>query len=320
VRRETLLHTTCAVAGIAAFVGFFVKSGEIECEGYNADTQAEFHSNAFSHLDASDDFDDTDPDSLAGRQFAEARNKYDTLVQRMLQVWIAFLVLCVLLWFYLRYTFARLTKRWLVTLSEAEEQWDRDLWAPDQQGERKTKRRFLELTKETYDELFRPLEPFVAVFIVFGVPAFVMATDYCNEHSQVSTVFVGFVPTINVGKCDVVCELILSFRSLATVAVYFYSREHRNEVYHVRTLWRRLRARVTGWFQSSDQRYSSGVRFRGLMLEEVKMIPRKDEDEDDIHACDVDGDGDGSTTGATVPYKLMDDDEGGDGHYSSSQL
>jgi hypothetical protein len=252
---------------------------------------------------------------LAGQRFTTARNKYDTLVQRMLQVWTAFLVLCILLWFFLRYTFARLTKRWLVTLSEAEEQWDRDLCASDLQGVRKTKRRFLELTKEIYDELFRPLEPFVAVFIVFGVPACVMATEYCNDHSQASTDETnGF---INVGKCDVVCELILSFRSLATVAVYFYSREHRNEVYHVRTLWRRLRARVAGWFQSSDQRYSTGVRFRGLMLEEVKMIPRRDEDEDDIHACDVNGDG--STTGATVPYKLMDDEEGGDGHSSSTQ-
>jgi len=294
VRSETLLHITCAVAGMAAFVGFFVKSGEIKNDGYNADTQAEFQSDAYSHIGASDDHDDDDPSSSAGQVFMNARNKYDTLVQRMLQVWIAFLVLCILLWFYLRYTFAQLTKKWLLALSEAEEQWDRDLCASDLQGVRKTKRRFLELTKKIYDELFRPLEPFVAVFIVFGIPACVMATEYCNDHSQVNTQdVVGRI--ITVGKCDVMCELILSLRSLATVAVYFYSREHRNEVYHVRTLWRRLRARVTGWFQSGDRRNSTGVRFRSLMLEEVKMISRRDEDEDesDIHAGDVDGDGSG---------------------------
>jgi hypothetical protein len=318
VRRETLLHTTCAVAGISTFVGFFVKSGEIESGGYNSETQAQFNSNEYSHISTTDDLDDDAPYLSAGKRFTTARNKYDTLVQRMLQVWIAFLVLCILLWFYLRYTFARLTKRWHDTLSEAEEQWDRDLCASDLQGVRKTKRRFLELTKEIYDELFRPLEPFVAVFIVFGVPAFLMATDFCNERSQVSTWLDGPAPIITVGKCDVVCELVLSFRSIATVAVYFCTREHRTEIYHIRTLWRRLHARVTGWFQSSDQRNSSGVRFRGLMLEQVKMIPRRGEDEGDIHAGDVDGDG--NTTGATVPYKLMDDDEGGDGHYSSSQL
>jgi len=273
VRRETLLHATCAVAGIAAFVGFFVKSGAIESDGFNADTQAEFKSDAFSYLGASDDFDDDDPATPAGQRFTKGRSKYDTLVQQMLQVWIAFLALCILLWFYLRYTFARLIQGWRVNLSEAEDQWNRDLCATDLQGVRKTKRRFLELTKETYDELFRPLEPFVAVFIVFGVPACVMATDYCHERSQVSTPFEGQAQVIKVGKCDAVCELILSFQSAATVAVYFYSREHRNEVYHIRTLWRRLGARVTSWFLSSNRRHASGVRFRGLMLEEVKMIP-----------------------------------------------
>jgi hypothetical protein len=299
VHREATLHFTCTMAGIFAFVGFFVKSGEIESEGYNAVTQAEIQSDAFSYLGANDDLDDDLPDGPAKQRFADARNEYDTLVQQMLQVWIAFLGMSIVLWSYLRWTFARFTKSWLVTLSEAEKQWDRDLW--DQQSTRQTKRRFLELTKESYDELFRPLEPFVAVFVAFGVPACIMATDYCHEHSQISAPAdaSGLVASITVGKCDVVCELILSFRSIATVAVFFYSREHRNEIYNFRTMWRRLRARVKGWVQSSDSRHS--VRFRGFLLEEVQMIPMLDGDGD---AGDVDG-----TAGATVPYKLMDDED-----------
>jgi hypothetical protein len=66
-------------------------------------------------------------------------------------------------------------------------------------------------------------------------------------------------------------------------------------------MFRRLRVRVKGWFQSSDSRHSSGVRFRDLLLEEVQMIPRLD---DDDAAGDVD-----DTTGATVPHKLMDDED-----------
>jgi hypothetical protein len=298
VFREAVLHATCTLAGVAAFLGFFVKSDQIESDGYNAATQAELLSGAFSHLGANDEVDDDYlPAVNAAQRFSTARNEYDTLVQQMLQVWIAFLGMSILLWFYLRWTFARLTKSWLLTLSEAEDQWNRDLWAPDQQGERQTKRRFLELTKESYEELFRPLEPFVAVFIVFGIPACFMATDYCQERSHGSAAGNSYssVVAITVGKCDVVCELILSFRSIATVAVFFYSREHRNEIYHFRTMFRRLRARVKGWFQSSDSRHSSGVRFRDLLLEEVQMIPRLD-----------DGD---YTTCATVPYKLMDDED-----------
>jgi hypothetical protein len=154
------------------------------------------------------------PDKL----FATARNEYDTLVQQMVQVWIVFLGASIVLWFYLRWTFTRLKKSWLLTLSEAEEQWDRDLWAPDQQGERQTKRRFFELTKESYDELFCPLEPFVAVFIVFGIPACVMATDYCQDRSQVSATGASYVSgnvaAITVGKCDVTGLRAHSFLSI----------------------------------------------------------------------------------------------------------
>jgi hypothetical protein len=308
VHREALLHVVCFVVGVGVFIGFFVRSGEIESDGYNAATQAELLSNAYSYLGANDDLDDDEPQISEDQKYSTARNEYDTLVQQMLQVWIAFLGMSILLWLYLRWTFSRLSKSWLLTLTKAEEQWNRELWAPDQQGERQTKRRFLELTKESYDELFRPLEPFVAVFIVFGIPACVMATDYCREHSRVrlNGLLTGaVVESLTVGKCDVVCELILSFRSIATVAVFFYSRENRNEIYHFRTMLRRLRARVKSWFQSSNSRHSSGVRFQGPFLEKVHLIPRADDD-DAAHIGKVD---DTDTTGATVPYTLMDDAE-----------
>jgi hypothetical protein len=309
VHREALSHFICVMVGVGVFIGFFVRSGQIESDGYNAATQAEVQSNAFSYLGGNDDLDGDEPQIAASQKYSTARNEYDTLVQQMLQVWIAFLGMSILLWFYLRWTFARLTKSWLLTLSEAEEQWNRELWASDQQGERQTKRRFLELTKESYDELFRPLEPFVAVFIAFGIPACVMATNYCHGRSGVSTdgsLTTGTVrDEISVGKCDVVCELILSFRSIATVAVFFYSREHRSEIYHFRTMLRRLQARIKGWFQSSNSRHSSGVRFRGPFLEEVHLIPRADDDD----AAQIGKADDTDTTGATVPYTLMDDAE-----------
>jgi hypothetical protein len=304
-RREAFLHATCALGGIAAFVGFFVQSGVIEGDGYNSATQAEAQSNAFTYLGPNDDLNDDLPMATAETRFTNGRNEFDALVQRMLQVWVAFLVLCILTWLYLRWTFSRLTKIWLRTLSDAEKQWDRDLWAPDQQGTRQTKRRFLVLIKESYDELFLPLEPFVAVFILFGIPACVIATDFCVEHSRIHTSHDGGVGTISVGFCNVTCELILSFRSIATVAVFFYSRENRNEIYHVRTLWRRLCARAISWVRPSERRQSSNVRFRSLLLEEVHMIPSRD---DDTGVGEVD-----DVAGATVPYKLMDDaadDEG----------
>jgi len=215
-----------------------------------------------------------------------------------MEVWILFLGMCIMLWLYLRRTYAKLSKSWLLTLSYAEEQCDRDMWNPDRQAEHQTKLQLLELTKDSYDQLSRPLEPFVAVFILFGIPACVMATDYCDERSQVHASSDTGVTIMSVGYCDVMCEFVLSFRSMATVAVYFYARENQNEVYHFRTMCRRLRSRVAGWFWSSERQHTRGVRSR--RLDEVQRLSQFS---NDIDEGDVD-----DTTGTTVPYELMVDD------------
>jgi hypothetical protein len=49
--------------------------------------------------------------------------------------------------------------------------------------------------------------------------------------------------TLQFRTCDVWCELVLSFRSIATVAVYFYPRARREEVYDLLRILRLLRPR-----------------------------------------------------------------------------
>jgi hypothetical protein len=58
VFRETFLHAFCAMAGVGAFVGVFVKSSEIESNGYNAATQTAIQSGEFTYLGTNDDLDD----------------------------------------------------------------------------------------------------------------------------------------------------------------------------------------------------------------------------------------------------------------------
>ena len=55
-----------------------------------------------------------------------------------------------------------------------------------------------------------------------------------------------FVSDFSYGMCDVWCEFVLAFRSLATVAVYLTPRERRAELVTVRTTWRKLVSRVVG--------------------------------------------------------------------------
>ena len=85
------------------------------------------------------------------------------------------------------------------------------------------------MARDAYEEVAKPLEPYVVVFVLFAVPAAVMATDYCVDHSSAqstaSTASEGNRDTTDVfgahnihyGLCDVTCEMILAFRSIATV-------------------------------------------------------------------------------------------------------
>ena len=99
------------------------------------------------------------------------------------QVWIGLLGIAIAAWLFLRVVFRRLMTAWHHRLDESAQQWDRDLWASWQQGEKMTKLRVLTQVKEVYEEIARPLEPFVVVFVLFGIPACVMATDFCKENS-----------------------------------------------------------------------------------------------------------------------------------------
>ena len=74
-----------------------------------------------------------------------------------------------------------------------------------------------------YEGVARPLEPYVLVFLAFGVPAAIMSTDYCRSHSNAQDVATASLTASNreitYGTCDVLCEFALAFRSMASVLV-----------------------------------------------------------------------------------------------------
>lgn len=49
---EVCLHLLCIFAGVGSFIGFYFRTIEISLDGYNARTQSEAETNAFSHLSA----------------------------------------------------------------------------------------------------------------------------------------------------------------------------------------------------------------------------------------------------------------------------
>eukprot|EP00035_Acanthoeca_spectabilis_P014874 m.293067 g.293067 ORF g.293067 m.293067 type:complete len:429 (+) comp16239_c0_seq3:797-2083(+) len=182
-RFENCLHSVCVVLGVSAFTAFYVRCKQLNDKGYNEETSRQALLNTFSYLNANDDYDDYTPANTASHEYDSARAQYDLLVQAMLRAWLAFLGVAIALWLVLRWKFTRLLSEWQFTITDARAQWNRDLWAAGDMGARQTKERVLMLLKEGYEEVARPLEPFVVVFVLFGIVCIVMATDWCQADS-----------------------------------------------------------------------------------------------------------------------------------------
>jgi len=73
---EIAMHTACALSGLAAFVGFYVRADQIEKSGFNAETQTLSETNAFAYLGPNDDADDFYSLNGAAARYASALNQY----------------------------------------------------------------------------------------------------------------------------------------------------------------------------------------------------------------------------------------------------
>jgi hypothetical protein len=200
----------------------------------------------------------------------------------MLTAWMCFLGAIVAMWLYLRVLFVRLLREWREHLAVKEAEWNRDLWAPSQKAERDNKLRVLLMARDAHEEVAKPLDPYVFVFVLFAIPAAVMTTDYCADHSSAKYIYQMSDNSSNIqgnhalsyGLCDLACEMILAFRSLATVVAYFCWREHRAEAFDVRTLATRMRSRLASCFGKPGQQ-SRRVKFASYEhINQVFVIPR----------------------------------------------
>lgn len=181
---EAALHFGCCGVGAAAFAGFAVRCATINHAGYNSATERETFSNGFLHIDPSDDFNDDGPGHGASLRFESARSEYDGLVQRMLQVWAGLLGAVVLSWVGFRRRYTLLLRAWKEVLLAAAAAEAEDEWADTRRGAWKAQRAMLALQREAYAAVAAPLELYVIVFMAFGIPATVMATSWCLDHSS----------------------------------------------------------------------------------------------------------------------------------------
>ena len=262
--KERAAHATCLTVGAAVFVIFFAEGATLY-----------------------DTYTDTKDYGIQQR----ALNSYTTLVETFVQVWLVLLFAMAATWSYQRFfLFRKLKAEWDARVTEAEEAWNRDLWNRGDkyvEEERKRRRQLLDLIEEGYDEVVKPLEPYVATFILFAVPAVFMATDYCGKRSDPTEA----VTSVN---CQHVCELVLSLRTLATVGVYYSNPRARAQLWNLRQLFRQI------WWRFRDS-ISPATKARPGQGRRVRISKAEDQVciiQDLVYAAEDDGVPSGGSDGA----------------------
>jgi hypothetical protein len=258
-RHEATLHGLCCAAGVIAFIGFYTMADRYQTQFTEAASVRQ---------------------GYARQQ--QALSDYDALVASMVQVWLVLLFGMLTLWAYQRFVlFARLQRNLSASKSQYEAAVEADLLASLSRGT-ELRRTLLELQNQGWREIAKPLDPYIVVFIAFGLPAAVMGTTVCEDES---------VEAEHVVSCQHVCEMVLSFRTLATSAVYFSKKECREQLFAFKLLLSKVGGRACGTFLrlagiAADKRSTSGKKKGGVRfedsraLEEIQMIPARGFDDD----------------------------------------
>jgi hypothetical protein len=253
---EGCAHTSCFAAAALAFAVLYAMCSRINANGYNTITEDEAITGAYEHLGDQDDLDDH-PVYAAYLQYGAGRNSYDSLVRNMLVAWDLIVGVAVVLWIALRVLHLHVLRALRSEVAAMARAESNDEWRDTRRSAWEARRLLVKVRGDAFAEVAKPLEPYIFVFVVFSVPAIVMSTAFCQSHSgeRESNYEVtgydrsggsnnGGDQVFTYGTCDVWCEFVLAFRSLATVALFLRPRRRREDLMAVRTTLAKLRSRL----------------------------------------------------------------------------
>jgi hypothetical protein len=135
-----------------------------------------------------DDIDDDVPSMAASLAFQNARDAYDNLVRDMLMVWDGVVGVAVGLWILLWSFHEKAVNRLHTEVQFAETAEQNDEWRLTRWRAWDEHIRLLRARREAFNEVAKPLEPYIFVFALFAAPAFVMSTSFCQDRSGANTV------------------------------------------------------------------------------------------------------------------------------------
>eukprot|EP00040_Diaphanoeca_grandis_P024104 m.132127 g.132127 ORF g.132127 m.132127 type:complete len:466 (+) comp29591_c0_seq2:331-1728(+) len=196
---------------------------------------------------------------------------YALFVSQLIRGWLGLFSIMIGLWLVMRFGVLRpLRRSWNTAYATSSQQWRRDYW-DEGNPTLEIKEKLMRMQQQNFEEVAKPLELYLWVFITFFPPAVVLATKYCADHSSIHHV------------CESGAEMVLAFRSIASCAVYFVDSECRSQLRDWRTLWHKLRTRLVRGVMivfKCDKTLSTvttdGVRFAS-QADHVKLVPTIDQ-------------------------------------------
>jgi len=161
--------------------------------------------------------------------------QWNTLISAITDGWFVVFGLALLSWVIMRIILWQKQKDWMTAYNFRSKQWERDNWENSDQDVRlmHQQKTLLNMERQSYRDIAEPLERYVFVFLMFLPPAIVIATDFCSANSENKDT-----------TCQVPCEMILAFRSLASSLVYFTIKENRQQLYNWRNIPQKLLSRT----------------------------------------------------------------------------
>ena len=269
-RHERGLHLLCVGAGVAAATGYFVRCRDLNREMAAILADANYEASARNWPGA------TRYDQLLG---AAAD------LPGVLWGWaLAPVALALVCWAYQRVLYRALLKAWKGAAAQNTAFAASDLLAvigldPDSD----TRARLLQLRRRGYEEVVKPLEPYVIIIFLFAMPQIVALSRACVDQTE-AAVDISITLALNQATshadrpCLYVVELVMAWRAVALAAVYLLpDPQTRAEAFSVPELCRRVWARLSAVVAASCSRRSAlaggGVRFPDNEINGIALVP-----------------------------------------------
>ena len=268
-QRERGLHLLCVGAGVAALLGFFFRCREsalsiasLEAEVYAAEGKY----GAFSTAQ-----------SAKFNQLFEAHKALPGL----LWGWaLGPVVLAFLSWIYQRVLYRELLNEW-----EDAKARHRIFEATDALAAigldpgSDTRARLLELTRQAYDEVVKPLELFVVVIFLFTIPQIIGLTPGCKDQT-LAAFNQGDDGDADTPPCEYVVALVMAFRAPVLAAVYLLpDPKIRAEAFAILTLCRKVWDKIAGRCGCGVRTAANGggVRFPANEIDGIALVEAEGE-------------------------------------------